>query len=279
MKRFAAVTILFSLATFARADVKLPAIFGDHMVLQRGVKVPVWGTADAGEKVTVTAMDKSQSAVADDKGKWRVTLDPMQSDQPFTVTVAGKNSIAINDVLAGEVWLCSGQSNMEFRLDQAINAKDALAAADHPTMRLFIAQHNNTDEPQDDVKGGQWMVCSPETAQHFSAVGYFFGLELQQKLNVPFGLIESNWGGTRAEAWLPKDAFERLHLPYEPAWTNEWLHPAPNPASTKPVPSRAFEAPSVLYNGMINPLVGYAMRGVIWYQGESNAPHPENIAT
>jgi sialate O-acetylesterase len=125
------------------------------------------------------------------------------------------------------------------------------------------------------VKGGKWTVCNADTAQHFSAVGYFFGLELQQKLNVPFGLIESNWGGTRAEAWIPKAAFDRLQLPYEPAWTDEWIHPKPNPASTRPTPSRPYEAPSVLFNGMINPLVGYSMRGVIWYQGESNAPHPE----
>jgi sialate O-acetylesterase len=173
------------------------------------------------------------------------------------------------------VWLASGQSNMERRVDQSANPDQTIAEAKQPLIRLFVAQHNFTDDPQDDVKEGEWMVCSPETIPHFSAVAYFFGLQLHQKLNVPIGLIESNWGGTRAEAWLPKQAFDRLNLPYEPQWTEEWLHPASNPASTRPVQPRLFEAPAVLYNGMIHPLAGFAMRGVIWYQGESNAPHPE----
>jgi sialate O-acetylesterase len=164
---------------------------------------------------------------------------------------------------------------MERRVDQSASADQTIAEAKQPLIRLFVAQHNFTDDPQDDVKEGEWMVCSPETIPHFSAVAYFFGLQLHQKLNVPIGLIESNWGGTRAEAWLPKQAFDRLNLPYEPQWTEEWLHPASNPATTRPTPPRLFEAPAVLYNGMIHPLAGFAMRGVIWYQGESNAPHPE----
>jgi len=275
MKRFAALGILLALVGTARADVKLPAIFGNHMVLQRGMKVPVWGTADAGEKVTVKVLTQEQSATADSKGSWRVTLDPLTSDEPIEVSISGKNQIKFSDVLIGEVWVCSGQSNMERRVDQSANSEQEIKNSDHPKIRLFVVQHNFTDEPQSDVKGGEWMVCSPETIAHFTAVGYFFGRELQEKLNVPMGLIESNWGGTRAEAWIPKDAFDRLHLPYEPAWTEEWLHPKPNPASTRPTPERPFEAPAVLFNGMINPLVGYAIRGVIWYQGESNAPHPE----
>jgi sialate O-acetylesterase len=275
MKRFAILGILCSITFVARADVKVPAIFGDHMVLQRGVKIPIWGTASPGEKVTVKALNASQIATADEKGNWRVTMDPIQSEQPFVLTIQGNNTIDFTDVIVGEVWVCSGQSNMEFRLDQAKNAKEAIAAADNPQMRLFIVQHNYTDEPQADVKGGKWMVCSPDTVGHFSAVGYFFGLDLHKNLNVPVGLIESNWGGTRAEAWMPKDAFDRLHLAYEPQWTEEWLHPKQNPASTRPTPERPFEAPTVLFNGMINPIVGYAIRGVIWYQGESNAPHPK----
>ena len=279
MKRFAAICttvgIFLSLASLAHADVKLPKIFGSHMAIQRDMKVPIWGSADPGEQVTIKAGDQTQSTKADDKGNWKITLDPIKSDQPFTMSVSGKNKIELEDVLAGEVWLCSGQSNMERRVDQCANPDEEIAAANHPQIRLFIVQHNDTEEPQDDVKGGAWMVCTPETIPHFSAVGYYFGRELQQKLNTPVGLIESNWGGTRAEAWVPKDAFDRLHLPYEPAWTEEWIHPKQNPAATRPTPSRPYEAPAVLYNGMINPLVGYAMRGVIWYQGESNAPHPE----
>jgi sialate O-acetylesterase len=278
MKRFVTALLVTLVCISVHADVKLPAIFGDHMVLQRGIKIPIWGMADPGEKVSVKALQQEQTATADDKGRWRVTLDAIDSKEPITFTVAGKNSITINDVLVGEVWICSGQSNMEFALNRASNQKEALSDADRPTMRLFIVQHNYTDQPQEDVKGGKWMVCTPETAKGFSAVGYFFGVELAQKLNVPIGLIESNWGGTRAEAWTPKDAFDRLHLPYEPAWTEEKMHPVTPPSATRPVAPRPFEQPSSLYNGMIAPIAGYGIRGAIWYQGESNAPHPDEYA-
>ena len=278
MKRFAAIAIIVFIASSVRADVKIAGIFGDHMVVQRGMKIPIWGAADPGEKISVKVLQQEQTATADDKGKWRVTLDPIDSKEPISITVAGKNSITLNDVLVGEVWVCSGQSNMERRVDQVADAKETIASADHPQIRLFIVQHANDDQPQDDVKGGKWMICSPETIPHFTAVGYAFGLDLQQKLNVPMGLIESNWGGTRAEAWMTKQAFDRLNLPYEPAWTEESVHPKQDPASTKPTPARPFEAPAVLYNGMIHPLAGLAMRGVIWYQGESNAEHAEKYA-
>src|SRR5437773_7553265 len=198
MKRFAIVLLLIS-SPYLRADVTLPKIFGDHMVLQRGMKVPIWGWADPGEKITVTVLDKPQTTTADDKGKWRITLDPINSEQPLTVTIGGKNSITLSDVAVGEVWLASGQSNMELRVNQSANPDQTIAEAKQPLIRLFIAQHNFTDDPQDDVKGGEWMVCSPETIPHFSAVAYFFGLQLHQKLSVPVGRIESNWGGTRAE--------------------------------------------------------------------------------
>lgn len=277
MQRIVLTTLAIALLplTSLRADVTLPKIFGDHMVLQGEKKLPIWGTAEAGEKVTVTALSQEKSAVADDKGKWRIELEPIESKDPIEVKVAGKNTITFKDVLVGEVWFCSGQSNMGFSLKTASNAKSAIAAADRPTMRLFTVGRATPDHPLDDVPGGEWVVCSPETAPQFSAVAYFFGVELQQDLKKPIGLIHSSWGGTRAEAWIPKPTFDALKLSYEPQWTEEWLHPKQPAGTTKPVVVRPHEAPAVLYNGMVAPIVGYAMRGVIWYQGETNTAYPK----
>ncbi len=262
------------LCGFAKGDVHLPGIFGDHMVLQREMKIPVWGTADAGEKVTVKAAGQTQTATADDKGKWRVALDPIQSSNPVELTVSGKNSITFKDVLIGEVWLCSGQSNMSFYLKGAAHGTEAVKESNRPKIRLFTVDRIIPDQPVDEMKG-EWKVSSPETTPQFSAVGYFFGLQLQQKLDQPIGLINSSWGGTRAEAWIPRETFDALKLPYEPEWTEQWLHPKQVPGK-KPQPERPHEAPAVLYNGMINPFAGYAMRGVIWYQGETNTAYGEH---
>ena len=270
VRLFAALTVCLCAATAAQADVKVPGIFGDHMVLQRGTKVPVWGKADAGEAVTVTVAGQTKTTTADASGKWRVTLDPLDSASPVEMTIRGKNTLTLTDVLVGEVWLCSGQSNMSFPLHNASNGAQAVKEADRPTMRLFTVGRKTPDQPQDEV-GGEWKVCTPESAKNFAAVGYFFGMELQQQLNQPVGLINASWGGTRAEAWLPRATFDALHLPYEPQWTEQWLHP--NPA--KQEPARPHEAPATLFNGMIAPIAGYAMRGVVWYQGETNTAYPD----
>jgi sialate O-acetylesterase len=264
------------LAVPVSADVSLPAIFGDHMVLQAGRAIAFWGSADPGEKVTVKAAAQEKSATADEKGKWRITLDPIDSKTAIELAVTGKNTITFKDVLLGEVWLCSGQSNMEFSLKRASNADEAIKAADRPTIRLFKVGRAVKDQPQEDVAGGKWELCTPQTAADFSAVAYFFGVDLQHALgDVPIGLIQPSWGGTRAEAWMPRKTFDVLKLPYEPAWTQEWLHPKPNRNSTQPAIVRPHEAPAVLYNGMIAPIAGYALRGVIWYQGETNTAYPD----
>ncbi len=275
MKSLLAITLIsvVALSDVARGDVKLPAIFGDHMVLQRGVKVPVWGTADAGEKVTVKTSRQEKSTTADGQGKWRITLDPLDATDPIEITITGKNSITFKDVLLGEVWLCSGQSNMGFALNRASNGKETIKTANRPKIRLFTVGRAIKNEPQDET-AGEWKICSPDTVGDFSAVAYFFGLALQQKLNAPIGLIDSSWGGTRAEAWLPKPIFDRLKLPYEPEWTQQWLHPKKTPGAPQE-PARPHEAPAVLYNGMIAPLAGYAMKGVVWYQGETNTAYPD----
>jgi sialate O-acetylesterase len=200
-----AIAALISLNV--NADVKLPAIFGSHMVLQRGIKLPVWGWADAGEKVTVKIASQEKSATADEKGVWRVTLDPIESNAPIEMSIAGKNTVTLSDILIGDVWLCSGQSNMEWPTVAAKDGPDEVAKADHPTIRLFHVDHAAFELPQQDVKG-KWELCSPKSVPQFSAVGYFFGRELNQKLNVPIGLIESSWGGTPAESWTPRQSLK-----------------------------------------------------------------------
>lgn len=278
MKRFATLTVLgvlvFSLT--GRAAVKLPAIFGDHMVVQRDARIPVWGTADAGEQVTVKAAGQERSVKADDAGKWRVVLDPIAETQPIEITVTGNGKpVAIKDVLVGEVWLCSGQSNMVFALKGSTGGEAVVKLADRPTMRLFKVGRAFTDQPQADLAGGKWEVCTPETVADFSAVAYLLGAELQDNLNTPVGLIEPSWGGTRAEAWIPRPTFDALALPYEPAWTERWLNPPPK-ADGKPDRDRPYQAPAFLFNGMIAPFAGYAIRGAVWYQGETNTAYAEH---
>lgn len=182
------------------ADVKLPAIFGDHMVLQQDQKLTIWGWADPGEKISVTVLEQGRAATADDQGNWRVVLEPVQSARPIEVTVSGKNTVKLTDVLVGEVWLCSGQSNMEFELPRVNNADREQAAATDSQIRLFTVAKSVQETPAKDVKG-KWEVCTPDAVNDFSAVGYFFGRELRQKLNRPVGLIHASWGGTPAEAW------------------------------------------------------------------------------
>jgi sialate O-acetylesterase len=247
----------------ARADVTLPSIIGDGMVLQRDMPAPIWGWADPGEKVTVSFGGQTKSVNADANGKWMVKLDAMKANtSEQMLTVKGNNTVTLGEVLVGEVWICSGQSNMEWSVGNSLNAKEEIAAANYPMIHLFnVPGHITSDKPQE--KGpGQWAVCSPQSIKGFSAVGYFFGRRLNQELNVPIGLVGSNWGGTRIEPWVSLDGFrsvpelEQLANEVEKLWTEGGK-----------VNGRT---PSAIYNAMINPLAPYAMRGGIWYQGESN---------
>ena len=196
---------ILALTGVARAEVRLPAIISDNMVLQQGVKLRIWGNANAGERVTVTFDKKSADAVADAQGRWQVWLDPLKAGGPLELTVKGTNVLTIKNVLVGEVWLCSGQSNMEWPLINTVDGAQTVAQANHPEMRLFTVVHTTSAQPQTDLQG-RWVVTTPDEAAHFSAVGYFFGRELQQRLKVPVGLIDSSWGGTPAEAWTSHDA-------------------------------------------------------------------------
>jgi sialate O-acetylesterase len=251
---FAAALIL-SLQNFASAEVKLPNVFGSHMVLQQEQPIRVFGWADAGEEVTVELAGQSAKTKADSKGKWRVELPAMKADgKPQTLTVKASNTIEITDILLGEVWICSGQSNMEWRVAGTMNAKEEAAAADYPNIRLYdVRGHINKPQPQDDAPG-QWQICTPKTVGGFSAVGYFFGRKLNQDLKVPIGLIGSNWGGTRIEPWVPTVGFDAV----------------------EELKGKKLNGATGIYNGMIHPLKPISVRGAIWYQGESNGGEGES---
>lgn len=296
-----ALVLCVGLAGVGRAEVKLPAVFGSHMVLQRDLPVPVWGWAAPGEAVKVTFRDQTQSATAGDDGKWSVKLTALSVGEPGTLTVQGNNTITLEDVLVGEVWICSGQSNMEWSTNASLDPDLESAAANYPQMRLFHVPRATTPEPQSDTTA-EWKVCSPETCGGFSAVGYYFGRQLHQVLGVPVGIINSSWGGTRAEAWTSPAAMaarselkpildewqrqesewnpDKAKADYEAAMTrweaavakarDEKKQP-PNKPQPATDPRLSHNRHTNLYNGMIAPLVPFAIRGAIWYQGESNA--------
>ena len=208
MRRLATVWALVCAALAVQADVRLPAVFGDHMVLQRETGAPVWGWANPGEKVQVTgSWGASAAGAATAEGTWRVELKTPPAGGPFTVRVQGeKNSVELTDVLSGEVWLCSGQSNMQMTVSNSKDAQAEIAAAKYPQIRLLGVNLVTAQEPQSNCAVKAWAECSPETVGPFSAAGYFFGRKLHQDLGVPIGLINSSWGGTCIEAWTPWDS-------------------------------------------------------------------------
>ena len=291
------------------AAVKPNNLFSDNAVLQQGIAVPVWGTASEGEKVTVTFAGQTAATVAKD-GKWKVTLAALKANAtPQTLTIAGENKVEIKNVLVGEVWVCSGQSNMAFGLDRAANADLAIQAANDPQLRLLTVPISTKDEPQSEV-AVSWTECTSATAAKFSAVGYFFGRGLRQALNVPVGLIHSSVGGTPAEAWTDRQTLEsnpelkillEKHAkrvaefnPAKLAAVNKKIKEAnrkaaaqakaegkPKPKATKLSvhPSENRRHPCGLYNGMIAPLQPYAIQGVIWYQGEGNCGEARQYQT
>lgn len=200
---------VLSLATIGLAELSMPSVFSDHMVLQRGTAVNVFGKDKPGQKVTVRFGKQQKEAVTGADGRWLVKLDAMEAGGPFEMQVAGSNERAFNDVLVGDVWVCSGQSNMQFGVGGSVNAAAEIAAADKPRIRLLQIPNVHDLKPQEDV-ATQWAVCNPQTVAGFSAVGYFFGRDLNQQLDVPIGLINSSWGGTAVEAWTPREALIQL---------------------------------------------------------------------
>ena len=322
---------------YARADVKLPTIISDNMCLQAGKTLPIWGTAVAGEKVTVSLNGQKQSAVAGADGKWMVKLTPVQVGGPLEMTVAGNNTLTVKNIVVGEVWVASGQSNMEFGFRGTHNAAEEAPKAKYPNIRIFNLKKKVAFEPQADCEG-RWEECTPETVLNTSAVGYFFVRDLHKDLGVPMGLIHTSWGGTPAQSWTSiedlaaspeikgyADAFKSAKetladakakytnesLPNWKAAEKKWQETdgvalkaamaewqvkmkaaqaagEPVPAQPKPAhqqpryPSPPDNNPnigSVLYNGMIAPIIPYGIEGAIWYQGESNAGQPQQYRT
>jgi sialate O-acetylesterase len=278
------VAVFIIPSAILRADVKLPAIISDGMVLQQGINVPLWGWADEGE--TVTVQFQNQKVVATAKGgKWMVRLKPLKAGGPFTLAIAAKNKIELKNIMIGEVWICSGQSNMQWSLKNTVNADVEIANAKFPNMRLFTVPRLESETPVKDIKA-VWNEASPETVAAFSAVGYYFGRDLQKARNVPIGLINNAVGGSPAESWMKEellkadeeyrqfvDTYPQKMEQYQKAQEKYKEDAEKAKADGKPAPRAPGRPwlPSGLYNGMLAPLIPYAIRGVIWYQGESNA--------
>jgi sialate O-acetylesterase len=253
----------------ASADVSLPKIFGNGMVLQRGLATPVWGWAEPGEEVTVEFGDQNKTTKADDKGAWSVKLDAQkENSKGQSLKVSGKNTVSFEDVLLGDVWICSGQSNMEWAVRNSMNPAEELKAANYPNIRLFdVPGHTTSPTPKDKLPGGDWKKCAPDTVGSFSAVGYFFGRRLHKESKVPIGLIGTNWGGTRIEPWTPPVGFHQV--PELKAIADE----VDKFDETTKV---GGQTPTAIYQSMVHPLAPYGVRGAIWYQGESNGGEGES---
>jgi sialate O-acetylesterase len=285
LKGSLAAALLYS-ASALFADVKLPAVFSDHMVLQREKPIAVWGWADEGETVTVQ-LGKEEVSTEAKGGKWKVLLPPMKAGGPHNLKVRGKNQLELNDVLIGEVWIASGQSNMEWPLRLSFEPKEAIAKSGNSKIRLLTVPKLKSNEPVDDFKG-QWVECGPTTASNFSAVAYFFGRDLQKALGVPVGLIHTSWGGSPAEVWIREelmaenplykaeildsyaDQIRGARAAIEKWETEKADLEKEGKKITRNRPGTPWK-PAELYNGMIAPLIPYTIRGAIWYQGESNA--------
>jgi sialate O-acetylesterase len=282
-------------ASTAHADVALPKVLSSHMVIQRNMPIHVWGTAAPQESVTVKFHASTGAATAGSDGRWSVYLPAEPAGGPFTLTVQGTNTVTLDDILLGDIWVASGQSNMEMPLAGFTSApiKDSekvIAAANHPQIRLLFVEKDSAEYPQDDAKAVRgWSLCTPETAKTFSAAAYFFGVDIQQHEKVPIGLIDTSWGGTPAEAWtslgtlsadaglmgvfvgraqhMDREGTERRYAQIERE-AKAAGRPAPPPRPWKADP--ASWEPAGLYNAMIAPLTPMAIRGAIWYQGEAN---------
>ena len=261
---FPALTLL---ASATRADVRVTNLFTDHMVLQRDLACPVWGLADAGEKVAVKLGDSKAEATAGADGKWSVKLPAMKMNATGQdLTISGKNSLIIKDVLVGDVWVCSGQSNMEMNLG-GCNAPEDIASADLPNIRRIKFPHVSLSKPTTDVPG-KWETTTAQNAGGYTAVGFYFARRVQKETGVPIGLLDDSWGGTRIEPWIPVCGFEG-EAPLAAILDAVKKRDAESAAAPDNKPLDAGQ-PVALYNGMIFPVVPYGIKGALWYQGESN---------
>ena len=293
------ITVLICLISFSvSADVRLPSIIGRNMVLQRDVEVPIWGKASPKEVVIVMMNGQRLTTQSSEEGDWMVYLVPMPAGGPYSMTIVARNRIELTNIVIGEVWVGSGQSNMQLPVRNSANAGDEIANADYPRIRLFTVKRVMSDNRLEDCEG-EWVECNPNTIRNFSAVTYFFGRDLHEGKRIPVGLIQSSWGGTTAEAWTSKEFlsssrdFEPILERYAEALKNideaksrydealsQWKKEAQKNEKEgkeivrKPIPPLGLghpHTPFVIFNGMIAPIIPHAIRGVLWYQGESNA--------
>lgn len=310
LKRFLGCVILIIANLKVQANVVPNSLFSNNMVLQQGVKVPIWGKASEGEKITVSFAGQTVSTIAK-QGRWQVSLQPLKANStPQKLLIQGDNLVEINNVLVGEVWICSGQSNMEFALGGAwplpiTNAKEEMANANYPFIRQYFIRKGRASDTLVRDANSVWQVCDTATAKNFSAVGYFFARDLYNNLHVPIGLLFTAWGGTPAERWTPRDvlaadtglkkivdAYNQAMKEYplerakfkeeEKAKLAQWVadtlvaSQAHKPIPKKPTPpSSPLGGAGGLYNSMISPLIPYAIKGVIWYQGEADRDKAE----
>ncbi|CAZ97658.1 sialate O-acetylesterase [Zobellia galactanivorans] len=259
--------ILLCVAPVAKAEIKLPALFGDHMVLQQQSNTSIWGSASPGHLVEIKTSwdDKTYKTHADLRGDWRLKIRTPAAGGPYSITISDERTLTLSDVLIGEVWLCSGQSNMFMTLKGNINqpvlgSNKAIATSTNPSLRFFTVERNASLKRLEDFNG-EWQNSTPGTAANFSATAYYFGKMLQEVLQVPVGLISSSWGGTAIEPWISEDGLKEFD------WVPEPGLDAKGKLSQK--------IPSALFNAMIHPIIGYTIKGAIWYQGESNRKHPK----
>ena len=303
MNKLLVFTVLSFAPLPAHADVTLNGVFTDHMILQRDIPVSVYGVAEPGEKVTVTISGQEKSAAADKDGKWSVKLDAMKvSTAPAVMTVSGKNKLTLNDILMGDIWICSGQSNMEWVLG-ACNRPDDLQQANFPLMRLFQMRGTVSPCPRTEVSCIPWTPCTPQAVKDFPAVGFYFGRKVHQETGVPLGLIRSAQGGTAIEPWtpyaglamIPELAKDKKMLDsqintylaslqskvagytadVQDAISRNTEMPAFLEFPSHPISNNAPQGWNCLYNGYIHPLTRFAIKGVLWYQGESNCSNAD----
>lgn len=301
MNSIPSLLVLFALIVSSTArgveSLQLAAVLGDNMVLQREVRVPIWGLAPPGEKVKIEFAGQSMTGIADSLGRWRVDLEPMEpSWEGRTLLIDGGERLEVRNILVGDVWLCGGQSNMQMGLARTEDGEEAVAEANHPAIRLFNVGNHIVERGRDLT--GQWAECSPASVGRFSGVGYYFGRKLHQRLEVPIGLINSSWGSTQAEGWTPvealaeveelrgflaRDAARERDRPARQAdhdaLVAQWREvsagavadgQAPPPPPRLPHVLRPQSMAGSLYDSMIHPLIPFAIRGIIWYQGEGN---------
>lgn len=269
MKKLIVLILLLLAASALEAKIELPRILGDNMVLQRNTVVNLWGKAAHKSKVTITTSwnDKSYTVRADSDGRWKAGVETCDAGGPYSISISDGDVMTIGNIFLGEVWVCSGQSNMEMPVrgypaqpcdgsEQAI-----LEAGQYPFVRMFTVERNSSSQPQSDCKGGEWLISSSETAAEFSAAAYFFGITLNRVLNIPIGLVSTNWGGSSIETWMSEEAIISLEdIDQDIAFSGKDDN----------------NCPGLLFNGMVLPIADYTAKGFIWYQGESNRHNPKD---